>query len=81
MDKDLSLQYKAIGLNISYYRKLRNMTQMQLADKLDISRTHISNIEAPNMHTSISLDLLLTIALELDIPAYKLLVVPSDIEL
>lgn len=61
---DLKFQsyYKQLGLNISYYRKLRNLTQMELAEFTDLSRTHISNIEAPNMKTSVSLDTLFRIA-------------------
>lgn len=78
MNKDFSLQYKAIGLNIAYYRKLKGYTQMQLADKVNISRTHMSNIEAPNVHTSISLDLLLSIANVLDVSAHKLLIFPTE---
>ena len=65
--------YKMIGLNIAYYRKLKGMTQLKLAEEVDISRTHMSNIEAPNMPTSISLDTLLDIADALDIPAANLL--------
>jgi transcriptional regulator with XRE-family HTH domain len=77
MDKDFSLEFKTVGLNISYYRKLRGLTQLQLADKINISRTHMSNIEAPNMHTSISLELLFTIADALNVEPYKLLKMPS----
>ena len=80
MKKDFSLAYKTIGLNISYYRKLRGLTQLQLADRINISRTHMSNIEAPNMPTSLSLEVLLSIADELDIPAYKLLQFPADMD-
>ena len=65
--------YKMIGLNIAYYRKLKGITQMKLAEEINISRTHMSNIEAPNMPTSISLDTLLDIADALDIPASNLL--------
>ena len=50
--------YRQIGLNIAYYRKLRGMSQMAT----DLSRTHISNIEAPNMKTSLSLESLFDIA-------------------
>ena len=46
---------------------------MQLAELIGLSRTHISNIEAPNMPTAVSLDTLLDIADTLDIPAKKLL--------
>lgn len=66
-------EYKMIGLNIAYYRKLKGISQLTLAEKVDLSRTHISNIEAPNMPTSISLDALLDIADALDVPAKNLL--------
>lgn len=62
-----------IGLNIAYHRKRRGMTQLQLAEKINISRTHMSNIEAPNMHTSISIETLLDIADALEVPASSLL--------
>lgn len=67
-------EYQMIGLNIAYYRKLKGLTQLRLAEETGLSRTHISNIEAPNMPTSISLDTLLDIAAVLDVPVYKLLV-------
>ena len=76
--QDFGLIYRAIGLNIAYYRKLKGLTQMELAEKVDISRTHLSNIEAPNVHTSISLDLLLQISQKLDVSPYKLLLTPDD---
>ena len=46
---------------------------MQLAEKANISRTHLSNIEAPNMPTSISLETLFDIAEILNVPAAYLL--------
>lgn len=72
MDDKRKQEYKMIGLNIAYYRKLKGMTQLQLAERVSISRTHMSNIEAPNMHTSISLETLLDIADALEIPAASL---------
>lgn len=60
-------QYKEIGLKIAYYRKLNGLSQLELAEKIDVSRTHLSNIEAPNVPTSISLDLLFRISEILDI--------------
>ena len=65
--------FKIIGLNIAYYRKLKGLSQMQLAEKANISRTHLSNIEAPNMPTSISLETLFDIAEILEVPAAYLL--------
>ena len=66
-------EYKMIGLNVAYYRKLKGISQLQLAELIGLSRTHISNIEAPNMPTAVSLDTLLDIADTLNIPAKKLL--------
>lgn len=65
--------YITIGLNIAYYRKLRGMTQLQLAEAVNISRTHISNIEAPNVQTSVSLDTLFDIAEVLNVNVTSLL--------
>ena len=67
---DHSERYTKLGLIIAYYRKLRGLTQMQLAELIDVSRTHLSNIEAPNIPTSISLDTLFHIADALEIPVY-----------
>lgn len=65
-------EYKKLGLNIAYYRKLKGLSQLQLAEAVGISRTHISNIEAPNMPTSISLETLMDIADALEVPAEAL---------
>lgn len=73
MDLKYQSYYKQLGLNISYYRKLRGLTQLELAEFTDLSRTHISNIEAPNMKTSISLDTIFKISDVLQIPAKNLL--------
>lgn len=67
MKQKYRLYYKQIGLNIAYYRKLSNLSQLDLAEKTNLSRTHISNIEAPNMKTSLSLDSLFDIAEVLDV--------------
>jgi len=66
-------EYKMLGLNIAYYRKLAGLSQLQLAETIGISRTHMSNIEAPNMPTSISLETLMDIADALNISAGTLL--------
>ena len=68
-----SERYKQIGLNIAFYRKLKGLTQLQLAEKIGISRTHMSNIEAPLMAKTMSLEVLLNIADALEIEPYKLL--------
>lgn len=61
-------KYNRVGMNIAYQRELKNLTQLQLAELVDISRTHMSNIEAPNMVTPISLELAFNIADALQIP-------------
>lgn len=73
MTTEREQEYKKIGLNIAYYRKLKGFTQMKLAESAGISRTHMSNIEAPNMPTSLSLDTLMDIADALEIPVSELL--------
>lgn len=73
MNEKRKHEYKLLGLNIAYYRKLNNLTQLQLAERINISRTHMSNIEAPNMPTSISLDTLLDISEALNVPISSLL--------
>lgn len=67
MKNKYSQQYKEIGLKIAYYRKLKGYSQLELAEMVDISRTHLSNIEAPNIHTSVSLELLFKLSDVLDI--------------
>lgn len=62
-----------LGLNIAHYRKLRGLTQQELALEISMSRTHLSNLEAPGKVTSISLDKLFTIAEVLQIPVTALL--------
>ena len=61
MDNKHSEKYIRIGLNISLQRKLKKMTQIELAEKIGISRTHLSNIEAPNMVTPVSLEVIFDI--------------------
>lgn len=72
MTEKRAKQYRQLGLTIAYYRKLRGITQIQLAEYVNLSRTHISNLEAPNMTTSISLAALFDIADVLDVPVGKL---------
>lgn len=67
MKEKYTQQYKELGLKIAYYRKLKGFSQLELAEKIDVSRTHLSNIEAPNVPTSISLDLLFRISEVLEI--------------
>jgi transcriptional regulator with XRE-family HTH domain len=64
-------RYRKLGLNIAYYRKLRDYTQEQLAEKVDIDRTHMSKIEVATV--GVSLDMLFAIADVLQVPPKELL--------
>jgi len=69
----MKLAYKEkmrqVGLNISYYRKYRTMTQMQLAEKVNISACYVSQIERGLVKNAVSLPVLMAIAdaLQIDI--------------
>lgn len=41
----MMISYKAIGRRIKYYRKLAKMRQADLAEKLDVSISYISQLE------------------------------------
>lgn len=66
-------KYIALGLNVAYYRKREGMTQEQLAEKAGISRSYLGEIEAPNMITNISLEVLFNISKALNIAPQKFL--------
>ncbi len=66
-------KYIALGLNIAFYRRQAGLTQEDLAERTDISRSHLSAIEAPNVVRSLSLELLFHIAAALDVPVSRLL--------
>ncbi|MCI9556506.1 MAG: helix-turn-helix transcriptional regulator [Lawsonibacter sp.] len=66
-------EYLQIGLKIAYFRKLRGLTQEQLAERIDRTPAFIGHVEAPNISKAVSLDTLFDIASVLDIPAYKFL--------
>ncbi|MBQ9947653.1 MAG: helix-turn-helix transcriptional regulator [Oscillospiraceae bacterium] len=65
--------YRVIGLKISYYRKLKGLTQEQLAEKINKNTAFIGAVEAPNVNRTLSLDTLFDIAAVLEVPPYKFL--------
>jgi transcriptional regulator with XRE-family HTH domain len=67
-------RYLKIGRNIASYRKQRGYTQAELANRIGISRSHLSAIEAPNVLRPFSIELLLSFADVLCVPPGKLLV-------
>lgn len=68
MDKKYHDKLKRLGLKIAYYRKLNGLSQEELAEKADISRTHMSRIETaqctPSLITLINISTELNIALK-----------------
>ncbi len=62
-------KYKKIGIKISEYRLKRKLTQEALANKVGISYSYLTQIEAPNVVKKMSLEVLFDIAdaLEIDI--------------
>ena len=70
MDKAYSDKYRHLGLNIAYYRKFIGMSQSRLAEKIDISRTHMSRIETADC--AVSLDIVFKICDVLEISPKKL---------
>ena len=61
-------EMRLLGHTIPFYRRPRALTQRELAEAVQNSRTQMSNIEAPNSHTSLSLNKLMDIAEALEIP-------------
>ena len=71
-----------LGIAISSLRKMRGMSQEQLAEKANISRSHLSAIEAPNMVRAFSMEAFLNIADALEVAPGDLLnmtVIPDEI--
>lgn len=64
--------YKILGNNLAYYRKKKHLTQEGLAMKANVSRVHISHIEAEGVQKTPSLDILFRIATILNIEPYQL---------
>lgn len=62
-----------LGLTIAALRKLKGLSQEQLAERAFMSRSHLSSIEAPNIVRPFSLEVLYNIADALEIPPGDLL--------
>ena len=65
-------RYRTLGLNIAYYRKMRGLTQEQLAEKAGIERSRVSKTEIAWI--GISLDMVYKIAYALEVEPYKLFI-------
>ena len=73
MNQKHSQEYKNIGQTICKYRKLRGLTQEQLADRACISISYLTKIEAPNCDQPFSLEVILDIAEVLEVSVHQLL--------
>lgn len=67
----MNVDYGLIGKRISFYRHRAGLTQEQLAEKCDLSVSHINRIE--NGRKKASLDVLISIADSLDTTMNNLL--------
>ncbi len=62
-----------LGIAIAALRKMRGMSQEQLAEKAHVSRSHISAIEAPGIVRAFSLEVFFNIADALEIAPEELI--------
>ena len=65
MKKEYKELYEKFCLNVVYYRKRKKLTQLQLAELVDIDRSHISAIELGNV--GVSMDVIFKMCQVLDI--------------
>ncbi len=64
---DCSRELQYIGMRIQYFRKMRNLTQAQLAEKVSINKNYLSQIESGSTSKAISLPLLIQISKALNV--------------
>ena len=70
MEQRQTEKYRSLGLNIAYYRTQHGYSQSQLAEMINVSRTHMSRIETANC--AVSLDVIFDICDVLEITPNKL---------
>ena len=70
MKQEYKALYEKFGLNVVYYRKRKRLTQLQLAELVDIDRSHISAIELGNV--GVSLDVIFRLCEFLEITPKEL---------
>jgi len=64
---DCRKELKCIGLRVAYFRKLKNITQATLAERLSINKNYLSHIESGSANKAVSLPLLIRISKALDV--------------
>lgn len=70
MKQEYKALYEKFGLNVVYHRKRKRLTQLQLAELVDIDRSHISAIELGNV--GVSLDVIFRLCEVLEITPKEL---------
>ena len=70
MKQEYKALYEKFGLNVVYYRKRKRLTQLQLAELVDVDRSHISAIELGNV--GVSLDVIFRLCEVLEITPKEL---------
>lgn len=70
MKQEYKIYYEKFGLNVVYYRKRKKLTQLQLAELVDVDRSHISAIELGNV--GVSFDVIFKLCEVLNITAKEL---------
>lgn len=60
-------RFLQLGIAIAALRKMRGMSQEQLSEKANVSRSHISAIEAPGIIRPFSLEVFFNIADALEV--------------
>ncbi len=74
MREEYREKFRVLGLRIAYYRKLRGMTQEQMAEAIGRSVSFVGQIEANNAAVvkGVSLETLFLISEKLGIPVSRL---------
>lgn len=67
ISEDCTNEILYIGMRIAYFRKLRNMTQANLAEIIHINKNYLSQIESGSSNKVISLPLLIRISRALEV--------------
>lgn len=70
MKQEYKNMYEKFGLNVVYYRKRKKLTQLQLAELVDIDRSHVSAVELGNV--GVSFDVIFKLCEVLDITLKEL---------
>lgn len=71
---------KLIGAKVAFYRTLRGLKQHELADRVSMSRSTINKVERGSYNDNLSIDMLLRIAVGLNINIRMLLEISPEEE-